>query len=59
MPALLSENEVFSQRLSRLPEKVKYAILASKLASGMVYFSDDNAVYGDIIEAQLNRLTSD
>ncbi len=57
MPVLLSENEVFSQRLNRLPEKVKYAILASKLASGMVYFSDDNAVYGDIIEAQLNRLT--
>nr|CAA6825351.1 MAG: Glu/Leu/Phe/Val dehydrogenase family protein [uncultured Thiotrichaceae bacterium] len=57
MPVLLSENETFRQRLDQLPDKVKYAILASKLASGMVYFSDDNAVYEDIIEAQLGRLT--
>jgi glutamate dehydrogenase len=59
LPALISENETFSQRLNQLPDKVKYAILASKLASGMVYFSDDNAVYEDIIEAQLRRLTGD
>jgi len=57
MPVLLNENEIFRQRLDQLPDKVKYAILASKLASGMVYFSDDNAVYEDIIEAQLTRLT--
>ncbi len=56
LPALISENETFKQRLEQLPDKVKYAILASKLASGMVYFSDDNAVYEDIIEAQLKRL---
>lgn len=56
MPALLNEHETFRERIDQLPAKVRFAILASKLASGMVYFSDDNAVYEDIIEAQLRRL---
>ena len=55
MPALIREAQ-FQDRIDRLPEKVKYAILASKLASSMVYFGDDNTVYGDIIEAQVKRL---
>lgn len=55
MPALIREPQ-FQDRISRLPEKVKYAILASKLASSMVYFGDDNTVYGDIIAAQVKRL---
>lgn len=55
MPALIREPQ-FQDRIDRLPEKVKYAILASKLASSMVYFGDDNTVYGDIIEAQVKRL---
>lgn len=55
MPALI-QTEQFKERIERLPEKVKYAILASKLASSMVYFGDDNTVYGDIIEAQVKRL---
>lgn len=55
MPALIQKPE-FQDRIDRLPEKVKYAILASKLASSMVYFGDDNTVYGDIIEAQVKRL---
>lgn len=55
MPALI-QTAAFRDRIDRLPEKVKYAILASKLASSMVYFGDDNSVYGDIIEAQVKRL---
>lgn len=55
MPALIREPQ-FQDRIDRLPEKVKYAILASKLASSMVYFGDDNTVYGDIIAAQVKRL---
>ena len=55
MPALIREPQ-FQDRIDRLPEKVKYAILASKLASAMVYFGDDNTVYGDIIDAQVKRL---
>ncbi len=56
MPALIQEKPEFSQRIDRLPEKVKYAILASKLASGMIYFGDDNTVYADLIDAQVRRL---
>ncbi|MGB0845587.1 MAG: NAD-glutamate dehydrogenase domain-containing protein [Thiolinea sp.] len=56
LPALINEKSLYRERLGQLPEKVKYAILASKLASAMVYFSDDDAVYEDLIEAQLNRL---
>ncbi len=56
MPTLLREHETFRERVGQLPEKVKYAILASKLASAMVYFGDDNSTYADIIEAQIRRL---
>lgn len=55
MPALIREAQ-FKDRIDRLPEKVKYAILASKLGSSMVYFGDDNTTYGDIIAAQVKRL---
>lgn len=59
MPKLIRESSEFAPRIqSNLPEKVKYAILASKLASGLVYAGDDNSLYGDIIEAQLGRVTN-
>ena len=56
LPALINERDEYRERLPQLPDKVKYAILASKLASAMVYFSDDAAVYEDLIEAQLRRI---
>ncbi|MBU0656380.1 MAG: NAD-glutamate dehydrogenase, partial [Gammaproteobacteria bacterium] len=56
MPALLGEKAEFRARVAHLPAKIKSALLASKLASGLVYFSDDNSVYRDIIEAQLARV---
>ena len=46
----------FPERIDRLPEKIKYAVLASKLAAGLIYLGDDNTVYGDLIEAQVRRL---
>ncbi len=58
MPAIIQNSDEFSQRIQQLPEKVKYAILASKLASGLVYAGDDKSLYADIIDAQLRRLTS-
>lgn len=58
MPRMIRESEEFGQRVqTHLPDKVKYAILASKLASGLVYAGDDTSLYGDIIEAQLGRVT--
>ncbi len=57
MPNMIKQSETYSARVqTHLPEKVKYAILASKLASGLVYAGDDASLYGDIIEAQLNRV---
>ncbi len=59
MPKLIKNSSVFGPRIqTHLPEKVKYAILASKLASGLVYTGDDASLYGDIIEAQLGRVAS-
>ncbi len=59
MPKLIRNSKEFSARVqTHLPAKVKYAILASKLASGLVYAGDDDSLYGDIIEAQLNRVAS-
>lgn len=57
MPKMVRESAEYSGRLqTNLPEKVKYAILASKLASGLVYAGDEAGLYGDIIAAQLNRV---
>ncbi len=59
MPAIIKNSKEFSARLqTHLPEKVKFAILASKLASGLVYAGDDSSLYEDIINAQLSRLIS-
>lgn len=59
MPAIVRNSPEFSTRLqTNMPEKVKYAILASKLASGLVYAGDDSSLYEDIINAQLARLAS-
>ena len=57
MPAMIQENTQLHDRINRLPEKVKYAILASKLASAMVYAGNDDTLYEDLIDAQLKRIT--
>lgn len=59
MPKIIQNSEKFGPRIqTHLPAKVKYAILASKLASGLVYAGDDSSLYADIIEAQLARVTT-
>ncbi|PID45387.1 MAG: amino acid dehydrogenase [Proteobacteria bacterium] len=56
MPALIQNNPGLHDRIDRLPEKVKYAILASKLASSIVYAGNDANLYEDLIDAQLKRV---
>ncbi len=56
MPAMIQNNAELHSRINRLPEKVKYAILASKLASAMVYAGNDDSLYEDLIDAQLKRI---
>ncbi len=58
MPHLIGETESFKSRLINLPEKVKYAILASKLSSAMVYEGDNDSIYAGMIEAQVNKFPS-
>ncbi|MEM7259528.1 MAG: NAD-glutamate dehydrogenase domain-containing protein, partial [Pseudomonadota bacterium] len=58
MPDIIQNSPQFSARTeTHLPEKVKFAILASKLASALVYAGDDNNLYADMIDAQLRRVT--
>lgn len=57
MPAMIQNDQQLHSRINRLPEKVKYAILASKLASTMVYAGNDDTLYEDLIDAQLKRIT--
>jgi len=56
MPAMIQNDMQLHERVNRLPDKVKYAILASKLASAMVYAGTDNSLYEDLIDAQLKRI---
>ena len=55
MPHLIGSSEHLRNRVSHLPQKVKFAILASKIASSMVYEGDVNSMYGGMIEAQVAR----
>ncbi|MEE9327347.1 MAG: NAD-glutamate dehydrogenase domain-containing protein [Cocleimonas sp.] len=54
MPKLIGSTEQFKSRIQKMPEKVKFAILASKLSSSMVYDGDDNSIYGGMIKAQIS-----
>ena len=56
MPAMIQNKSELHTRIDRLPEKVKYAILSSKLASAMVYAGNDDSLYEDLIDAQLKRI---
>ena len=58
LPTLIRSTELFRSRIQNLPEKIKYAILASKLSSSMVYEGDDNSIYGGMIEAQIASFSS-
>ncbi len=55
MPQLIGRNETFRSRIKDLPEKVKFAILASKLSSAIVYDGDTNSIYGGMIKTQVDK----
>lgn len=58
LPRLISKTDRFRARIEALPEKIKYAILASEIASSLVYKSDENATYVEMIEGHLGHLKS-
>ena len=55
MPRMIRRENGYRKRISNLPVKIKHAILASTLASSMVYSGDDSSVFATIVEAQLKR----
>ena len=55
MPGMIRRESRYRKRIARLPIKVKHAILASTLASSMIYSGDDSSVFATIVEAQLKR----
>ena len=57
MPSLIGSKTKFRNRVNKLPEKVKYAILASKLSSDIVYKGDSDSLYAGMIDAQVRELS--
>ena len=55
MPHTIGANLQFKSRVAEMPEKVKYAILASKLASAIVYEGDTSSMYAGMIDMQVNK----
>ncbi len=58
MPHTIGANAQFKDRVADMPEKVKCAILASKLASAIVYEGDTSSMYAGMIEMQVNKFES-
>ncbi|NOY14120.1 MAG: amino acid dehydrogenase [Deltaproteobacteria bacterium] len=58
LPRLISKVRRFRNRIEQLPAKIKYAILASEIASFMVYKSNEEATYMEMIEGHLGRMES-
>jgi len=58
LPRLIGKVGHFRNRIDDLPEKIKYAILASEIASSLVYKSNEEASYMEMIEGHLGQLDS-
>lgn len=58
LPRLIGKVGRFRKRIDDLPEKIKYAILASEIASSLVYKSNEEASYMEMIEGHLGQLES-
>jgi len=55
LPKILRTNEKYRRRIGRLPPKYQAAILASELASSLVYHEDQNADYELMLSGHLQR----
>jgi glutamate dehydrogenase len=56
LPRLLRENSRFRRRIKNLPPKYRYAILASEIASSMVYRGDREAEFVEVLRGHLQRM---
>jgi glutamate dehydrogenase len=55
LPRLLREEPKYRRRLDRLPKKYLYAILASEIASSLVYRGNRDAEFVEMIKGHLQR----
>jgi glutamate dehydrogenase len=56
LPRLIGRLGRFRNRIDDLPEKIKSAILASEIASSLVYKSDEEASYMEMVEGHLGQM---
>jgi glutamate dehydrogenase len=56
LPRLLRENRRYRSRIPGMPEKYRYAILASEIASSLVYKSDRETDFTNMVEGHLKRV---
>jgi glutamate dehydrogenase len=57
LPDFVSENETIRARIGTLPAKIRHAMLASEIASSMIYLGDQNNDFQSRIENHLKRLS--
>ena len=55
LPAMLRDEPVFRRRLKRLPPKYRSAILASEVASSLVYLGNSGSDFMDLVHLHLQR----
>ena len=55
LPEFLSGNSRYRQRVSTLPQKYLFAILAAEIGSAMVYRGDQEADFEEFVQVFLNR----
>ena len=56
LPRMLRGESRFRKRVDGLPEKIKYAILASEIASSLVYRNNEEETFAEMIEYRLLRM---
>jgi glutamate dehydrogenase len=55
LPRILREDPKIGKRLQRLPQKYLYAILASEIASSLVYLGNREAEFAEMLKGHLER----
>jgi glutamate dehydrogenase len=58
LPTILREDPQFKDRLTRLPQKYRSAILAAEIGSSMVYRGDQDSEFEDIVRLHVERTFS-
>jgi glutamate dehydrogenase len=57
LPRMIREDGELRDRIDRLPQKIRFAILASEIASSLVYHGDRDSDYAELIERHLLRMS--